>query len=69
MVYISDLQPLINSWQERLHNQYQPTPYKDALSECIYDLNQCINNSIDRMTEEDAFFANLEPDDFYAAAM
>lgn len=46
MIYISDLQQLSNSWTERLGNSAQPLPYRDALSECIYELNNLISKSI-----------------------
>ncbi len=74
MVTIADLQQLISGWSERLSSQSQPSAYKDALSECIYDLNQLINHSIeeelayrDMLHEADEYFSNLEPEDYAAA--
>lgn len=47
MVTVADLQKLASQWQERLDNSDQPTAYKDALFECIYDINCLINHSIE----------------------
>lgn len=49
MIYITDLQFLVSSWLDRLGDPSQPLAYKDALNECIYDLNNLIDRSL---TEE-----------------
>ena len=55
MIYINDLQQLTDKWTERMNNPAQSFEYKNALSECIYDLNQLINKTLlDELTEEDA---------------
>ena len=80
MIYISDIQQLANKWTERMNNPAQSFEYKNALSECIYELNQLISKTLlDEMTEEDAeqdllqqaadYFSNLEPEDYYATAI
>lgn len=81
MIYIHDLQQLSSQWTERMNNPAQPTAYKDALMDCIYDLNKFISQAVlDEMTEEDAreymlsqqadeYFSNLEPEEFYATAI
>lgn len=46
MVYICDLQQLIREWLERM-NTAQPPSYKDALRDCIYDLNQLVDRAIE----------------------
>ena len=76
MIWISDIQQLVNSWQERLDSPVQPSSYKDALSECIYDLNKLINDKlIEEMTEQDAkdYLASQDADYYnsldYAEAM
>lgn len=46
MIYTSDLQQLVSAWKERATSAAQPTSYKDALNECIYDLDQLVDNSI-----------------------
>jgi hypothetical protein len=72
MIYVSDIQQLADRWTERMNNPAQSFEYRTALSECIYDLNQLINKTLlDEMTEEDAaeYFSNIEPEEFYAAAI
>ena len=55
MIYISDVQQLADKWTERMNNPSQSFDYRNALFECIYDLNQLINKTLlDEMTEEDA---------------
>ena len=55
MIYINDLQQLADKWTERMNNPAQSFEYKNALSECIYDLNQLINKTLlDELTEEEA---------------
>lgn len=55
MIYINDIQQLADKWTERMNNPAQSFDYRNALSECIYDLNQLINKTLlDQMTEEDA---------------
>jgi hypothetical protein len=55
MIYISDIQQLADKWTERMNNPTQSFDYKNALSECIYELNQLINKTLlDELTEEDA---------------
>ena len=63
MIYVSDLQQLTNLWQERMHNASQSFDYKEGINECLYDLNQLINHSIDEdMTYED--FLEQEADKY-----
>ena len=55
MIYISDVQQLADKWIERMNNPTQSFDYKNAISECIYELNQLINKTLlDELTEEDA---------------
>lgn len=79
MIYINDVQQLADKWTERMNNPYQSLEYKDALSECIYELNQLINKTLlDELTEEDArqYLLEQEADsylsseeNYYAAAI
>ena len=80
MIYISDVQQLADKWTERMNNPTQSFEYKNALAECVYDLNQLISKTLlDELTEEDArqylleqeadYFSNLEPEEFYATAI
>ena len=79
MIYISDVQKLADKWTERMNNPTQSFDYQNALSECIYELNQLVNKTIlDEMTEEDAreYILSQEADTYlsseetyYAAAI
>lgn len=79
MIYISDLQQLANKWTERMNNPTQSFDYRNALSECVYELNQLINKTLlDELTEEDArqYLLEQEADsylsseeNYYAAAI
>ena len=51
MIYESQLIDLTASWKERLKDDYEQ-PYKDALSDCIYELTQLINTSLDQEMQE-----------------
>ena len=79
MIYTSDLQQLINNWQERVDTTAHSQLYKDGVMDCIYELNQLINKTLlDEMTEEDArqYLLEQEADsylsseeNYYAAAI
>ena len=61
MVYVSDLQGLVSVWQDRLDNYSYPSAYRDAVSECIYELNNLINKSIEEeIKAEEAFWSQME---------
>ena len=47
MIYITDLEQLSLSWTERMTDSSQPIPYRDALNECVYELNKLINKAIE----------------------
>ena len=70
MIYISDVQQLADKWTERMNNPAQSFEYKNALSECIYELNQLIDRTLlDEMTEEDAreYILSQEADDYLSS--
>lgn len=75
MVYITSLQELVSQWLERVADTTQPQSYKDALNECIYEVNNLIDKAIDteadcqqQLDEQwaDAFLSSLESDEFIA---
>lgn len=39
MVNAIDILNLLNEWEERLKDESYPSAYKDALNDCIYELN------------------------------
>lgn len=64
MIYISDLQQLITSWQQRMTSGEQPIPYRDALNDCIYELNQLISRSLDEELSYREYIESWKADDF-----
>lgn len=81
MIYISDIQQLADKWADRMNNPTQSFDYKNALSECIYELNQLIGKTLcEAMTEQDAidsilsqeadnYLSSMEAHDYYATAI
>lgn len=75
MICVSDLQGVISQWLERMGNPSQSFEYKTGINECINDLNQLIDHSLQEeldyqdMLEQEAeeYFSNIEPEDYYAA--
>ena len=67
MICVSDLQQLISSWQERMGKQTHPLEYKNALSECIYDLNQLINHSIEEELDYKEMLDSWEADNYLSS--
>ena len=45
MLYESDLNNLLSQWKERM-NEQTDSAYKDAVSDCIYDLNSLLDKSL-----------------------
>lgn len=50
MLYDSDISNLLSQWQETANRPFFPSPYKDAVRDCIYDL-KCL---VDKSFEEEA---------------
>ena len=67
MIYISDLQQLINSWQQRMTSGEHPIPYRDALNDCIYELNQVITSSLDEELSYREYLESWKADDYLAS--
>ena len=70
MIYISDLQQLISSWQEREDSPVHSSSYKDGVMDCIYELNSLIDKALlDEMTEQDArdYMLSQEADNYLSS--
>ena len=67
MIYISDIQQLANTWTERMNNPTQSFDYKNAISECIYDLNQLINHSIEEELDYKEMLDSWEADNYLSS--
>ena len=64
MDYISDLQTIVSDWLNRMSDVTQPIAYRDALNECIYDLNKVIDNMIKKQTDYQRILAEHEADNY-----
>ena len=58
MVYLSDIQNLISEWTDRLEVISYPQSYRDALNECIYDLDTLVTKAIE--DELDAYYSHKQ---------
>ena len=47
MISVFDLQQVITKWQNRASSPAQPFAYKTGISECIFELNQLIDHSVE----------------------
>lgn len=61
MLYESELTNLLSQWQERLGTTDNNSSYKDALSDCIYDLRTVIDSSFaEEALANEAFEQSLQ---------
>ena len=67
MIYASDLQKVVSLWLERMGNQSQPFEYRNALNECIDDLNQVIEKSIEEELDYKEALESWEADEFLSS--
>ena len=67
MVCISELQNLVSIWLERMNDSSQPSQYRDAVNDCIYDLNGLIDKSINEEFDAKDFLDSLNADDYLSS--
>ena len=66
MLYTSDFNQLLNNWNAQLNSKSVDPAYKDALRDCIYDLNSLLTKSIDEeLTYQD--FLEMEADSYLSS--
>ena len=66
MINVSDLQQVITKWQGRVNSPTQPFAYKTGISECIFELNQLIDHSVEEeLTYQD--FLEQEADRYLSS--
>lgn len=66
MISVFDLQQIITKWQERADSPTQPFAYKTGISECIFEVNQLIDQSIEEeLTYQD--FLDQEADRYLSS--
>ena len=67
MIYISDLQNLVSNWLERMNDSSQPSAYKDAVNDCVYDLNGLIDKFINEECNAMDYLDSIEADNFLSS--
>ena len=67
MVSIGDLQELVSQWTERMGNTIHPLPYRDALNECIYELNTILTKAIEEEYDDQQALAEDAADKYLAS--
>lgn len=67
MVYISDLQQLVSQWLERMGNPIQSFEYKNALNECVDDLNNLIEKSLEEEIDYKEAMESWEADNYLSS--
>lgn len=66
MITVYDCQQIVNKWTERAQNPLHSFDYKNALSECINELNQLISHSIEEeLSYQD--YLDMEADSYLSA--
>ena len=68
MIYLSDLQQLIASWTERMGNPTHTSSYRDAVSECLYELNCLLEKALNDQLSAQDYIAQQEAD-FYLSTI
>lgn len=68
MIYDYEIRGLIATWQERLHPTTNEPSYKEALAECIFELDDLVRVShekelLQREAEEQEIMATLPDED------
>lgn len=64
MLYINDLSTLLSQWTARMQNPTYPQPYRDAIFECCYELNNLIQNTINEELSAHEYFDSVEADSY-----
>lgn len=63
MITVTDCQKLIDQWTDRMNNPVQSFDYRNALSECIDDMNRLITYSIQEELDYQDFLS-MRADDY-----
>lgn len=63
MVYESDISSLLSEWKKMLKDKAIEPSYKDAIRDCIYDLNCLIDNNFSQEAlAQEAFEQQMKED-------
>lgn len=64
MIYLYELEKLVNTWTERASHPLFETDYADGLRDCAYELTQLINRSIEEETMTEEMYQEKLADDY-----
>ena len=47
MIYLTDINRLLSVWIERMGDMRFPSAYREAVSDCVYELNSLVSSTIE----------------------
>ena len=75
MPFQSDIVSLLSQWKERALNESYSDQYRDAVNDCIYELNDIVRKrmmeeAVDRMTDEDIkqYLEEIDADSYISSS-
>jgi hypothetical protein len=75
MPFQSDIVSLLSQWKKRALNESYSDQYRDAVNDCIYELNDIVRKrmmeeAVDRMTDEDIkqYFEEIDADSYISSS-
>lgn len=68
MIYEGDLTILSQMWEERLRNPELDTSYKDAVKDCLYEMNSFVN-AMSEFDEDTQKYLDEQNADAYLSSM
>jgi hypothetical protein len=75
MPFQSDIVSLLSQWKERALNESYSDQYRDAVNDCIYELNDIVRKrmmeeAVDRMSDEDIkqYFEEIDADSYISSS-
>lgn len=75
MPFQSDIVSLLSQWKKRALNESYSDQYRDAVNDCIYELNDIVRKrmmeeAVDRMTDEDIkqYLEEIDADSYISSS-
>ena len=67
MIYVSDLNSLINKWHKKGFQQYKTLEYQEAIAECISDIEELITKTINEEIDYRQAMEEVAADDYLSS--
>lgn len=67
MIYVSDLNSLINKWYKKGFQQYKTLEYQEAIAECISDIEELITKTINEEIDYRQAMEEIAADDYLSS--